>query len=79
MLSEALDFERGALRTWSEAPIFMGTFTGLILLGAGIALIPGLPLIEVTGSSKPFKTYTLTVELFAILKLVNDPEIMERM
>ncbi|HSG39136.1 MAG TPA: Nramp family divalent metal transporter, partial [Thermoanaerobaculia bacterium] len=34
MLSEALGFERGVSRTWSEAPIFMGTFTGLILLGA---------------------------------------------
>lgn len=76
MLSEALGFERGVSRTWSEAPIFMGTFTGLILLGAGIALIPGLPLIKVLVGVYVLNGLLLPVELFAILKLVNDPEIM---
>ncbi len=76
MLSEALGFERGVSRTWSEAPIFMGTFTGLILLGAGIALIPGLPLIEVLVGVYVLNGLLLPVELFAILRLVNDPEIM---
>jgi NRAMP (natural resistance-associated macrophage protein)-like metal ion transporter len=76
MLSEALGFERGVSRTWSEAPIFMGTFTGLILLGAGIALIPGLPLIDVLVGVYVLNGLLLPIELFAILKLVNDPEIM---
>ncbi|HEX6949634.1 MAG TPA: Nramp family divalent metal transporter [Nitrospira sp.] len=76
MLSEALGFERGVSRTWSEAPIFMGTFTGLILVGAVIALIPGLPLIEVLVGVYVLNGLLLPVELFAILKLVNDPEIM---
>ncbi len=76
MLSEALGFERGVSRTWSEAPIFMGTFTGLILLGAGIALIPGLPLIDVLVGVYVLNGLLLPVELFAILRLVNDPEIM---
>lgn len=76
MLSEALGFERGVSRTWSEAPIFMGTFTGLILIGAVIALIPGLPLIEVLVGVYVLNGLLLPIELFAILKLVNDPEIM---
>ena len=54
----------------------MGTFTGLILLGAGIALIPGLPLIDVLVGVYVLNGLLLPVELFAILKLVNDPEIM---
>ena len=76
MLSEALGFERGVSRSWAEAPIFMGTFTGLIVLGAGIALIPGLPLIQVLVGVYVLNGLLLPVELFAVLRLVNDPEIM---
>src|SRR5436305_904815 len=76
MMSEALGFERGVSRTWSEAPIFMGMFTGLIVLGAGIALIPGLPLIQVLVGVYVLNGLLLPVELFAILRLINDPEIM---
>jgi Mn2+/Fe2+ NRAMP family transporter len=47
MMSEALGFERGVSHSWDEAPIFMGLFTGLVILGAALALIPGLPLIQV--------------------------------
>ncbi|MBW8878453.1 MAG: Nramp family divalent metal transporter [Acidobacteria bacterium] len=76
MLSEALGFERGVSRSWSEAPIFMGTFTGLIVLGAGIALIPGLPLIQVLVGVYVLNGLLLPVELFAILRLINDRELM---
>jgi Mn2+/Fe2+ NRAMP family transporter len=76
MLSEALGFERGVSRSWAEAPIFMGTFTGLMVLGAGIALIPGLPLIQVLVGVYVLNGLLLPVELFAILRLVNDPEVM---
>jgi NRAMP (natural resistance-associated macrophage protein)-like metal ion transporter len=76
MLSEALGFERGVSRSWSEAPIFMGTFTGLIVLGAAVALLPGLPLIQVLVGVYVLNGLLLPVELFAILRLINDPEIM---
>ncbi len=76
MLSEALGFERGVSRSWSEAPIFMGTFTGLIVLGAAVALLPSLPLIQVLVGVYVLNGLLLPVELFAILRLINDPEIM---
>lgn len=76
MLSEALGFERGVSRTWEEAPIFMGVFTGLIVLGAGVALIPGLPLIQVLIGVYVLNGLLLPIELFAILRLVNDRELM---
>jgi Mn2+/Fe2+ NRAMP family transporter len=76
MLSEALGFERGVSRTWEEAPIFMGVFTGLIVLGAGVALIPGLPLIQVLIGVYVLNGLLLPVELFAILRLANDRELM---
>ncbi len=76
MMSEALGFERGVSRSWQEAPIFMGVFTGLIVLGAGVALIPGLPLIQVLIGVYVLNGLLLPVELFAILRLVNDRELM---
>ena len=76
MMSEAMGIERGVSRSWSEAPVFMGMFTGLIVLGAGIALIPGLPLIPVLVGVYVLNGLLLPVELFAILRLVNDRELM---
>ncbi len=76
MLSEALGFERGVSRSWSEAPIFMGILTGLIVLGAAVALIPGLPLIQVLVGVYVLNGLLLPVELFAILRLINDRELM---
>ena len=76
MMSEALGFERGVSRTWSEAPIFMGMFTGLIVLGALLALIPGLPLIKVLVGVYLLNGLLLPIELFAILRLVNNRELM---
>jgi len=76
MMSEALGFERGVSRSWDEAPIFMGILTGLILLGATVALIPGLPLIQVLVGVYVLNGLLLPVELFAILRLINDRELM---
>ncbi|MBS1965121.1 MAG: Nramp family divalent metal transporter [Chloroflexi bacterium SZAS-1] len=76
VMSEALGFERGVSRSWSEAPIFMGLFTGLVVIGALLALIPGLPLIQVLVGVYVLNGLLLPIELFAILSLVNNHELM---
>jgi len=76
VMSEALGFERGVSRSWSEAPVFMGLFSGLVVLGAALALIPGLPLIQVLVGVYVLNGLLLPVELFAILALVNNRELM---
>jgi Mn2+/Fe2+ NRAMP family transporter len=76
VMSEALGFERGVSRSWSEAPIFMGLFTGLVTLGAVLALIPGLPLFQVLVGVYVLNGLLLPIELFAILSLVNNRELM---
>jgi Mn2+/Fe2+ NRAMP family transporter len=76
VMSEAFGFERGVSRTWSEAPIFMGLFTGLVLLGAVLALIPGLPLFRVLVGVYVLNGLLLPIELFAVLRLINDRELM---
>lgn len=76
MLSESLGFERGVSRSWNEAPVFMGVFTVLIAFGAVIALIPGLPLIEVLVGVYVLNGLLLPVELVAIVSLINNTELM---
>jgi Mn2+/Fe2+ NRAMP family transporter len=76
MMSEALGFERGVSRSWSEAPIFMALFTTLVVVGALLALIPGLPLFRVLVGVYVLNGLLLPIELFAILRLVNNRELM---
>ena len=40
-VAEAVGVERSVSRTFREAPLFMGLFTALILIGSAVALLPG--------------------------------------
>jgi Mn2+/Fe2+ NRAMP family transporter len=75
-ISEALGFEKGLSRTFREAPIFLGIFTVLILIGAIVALIPGIPQIRLLLFTQTVNGVLLPVILVAILKLANNREIM---
>ncbi len=75
-ISEALGFEKGVSRSFREAPIFLGTFTFLVTVGAAIAVIPNLPLIRVLLLTQVMNGLLLPVILFAILRLVNNRELM---
>lgn len=75
-ISEALGFEKGVSRSFREAPIFIGVFTFLVAIGAAIAVIPNLPLIRVLLITQVINGLLLPVILFAILKLVNNRELM---
>ena len=75
-ISEALGFEKGVSRSFREAPIFLGIFTFLVALGALVAIIPGLPLIRVLVVTQVINGLLLPVLLIAILRLVNNKELM---
>ena len=75
-ISEALGFEKGVSRSFREAPIFIGVFTFLIAVGAAIAVIPDLPLIRVLLVTQVINGLLLPVILIAILRLVNNRELM---
>ncbi len=75
-LSEALGFEKGLSRTFREAPIFLGIFTALLLVGAIVAMIPGIPPITLLLVAQCVNGVLLPVLLFAIVKLANNKEIM---
>jgi NRAMP (natural resistance-associated macrophage protein)-like metal ion transporter len=77
-ISEALGFEKGVSRSFREAPIFLGTFTFLVTVGAAIAIVPNLPLIRVLLVTQVINGLLLPIVLFAVLKLVNNRELMGR-
>ena len=75
-ISEALGFEKGVSSSFREAPIFVGIFTFLVALGAVVAMMPGLPLIRVLLVTQVINGVLLPVILIAVLRLVNDRELM---
>ena len=75
-ISEALGFEKGVSSSFREAPIFVGIFTFLVALGAVVAMLPGLPLIRVLLVTQVINGLLLPVILIAVLRLVNDRELM---
>ena len=75
-ISEALGFEKGVSRSFREAPIFLGVFTFLVAVGAAIAIVPNLPLFRVLLITQVINGLLLPVVLFAVLRLVNNRELM---
>lgn len=75
-ISEALGFEKGLSRSFREAPIFLGIFTALILLGCVVALIPGIPQIKLLLFTQCVNGVLLPIILGAVVTLANNREIM---
>ena len=75
-VSEALGFEKGLSRSFREAPIFLGIFTALIVIGAVVALIPGIPQIALLLFTQCINGLLLPIVLTAIVTLASNSEIM---
>jgi len=75
-VSEALGFEKGLSRSFREAPIFLGIFTGLIIIGLIVALIPNIPQIKLLLFTQTINGILLPVLLIAIVSLSSNKEIM---
>ncbi len=73
---ESFGFERGVSFKLHEAPIFHGIYIGMLAIGALVALIPGLPLIELLIVAQVINGVLLPILLVYILLLVNDRRIM---
>ncbi len=75
-VSEALGFEKGLSRSFREAPIFLGIFTALIIIGLIVALIPNIPQIKLLLFTQTINGILLPVLLIAIVSLSSNKEIM---
>jgi NRAMP (natural resistance-associated macrophage protein)-like metal ion transporter len=73
---EGLGFESGVDRRIGEAPIFYFLYTGLIVLGAGVILIPNFPLIPMILFSQVLNGVLLAFVLIFMLLLINKRDLM---
>ena len=79
-ICEAFGFERGVSRSFSEAPVFQSIFTGMIILGVLVTLIPGLPdhLVQVLLILQDLNAAMSPILLTFIVLLVNNRRLMGR-
>ena len=73
---EGLGLESGGERKFSEAPAFYWLYTALIVAGAAVVLIPGLPLIKIVFFSQVVNGAALPFVLIFMLLLINKKELM---
>ncbi|HEX3031810.1 MAG TPA: Nramp family divalent metal transporter [Bacillota bacterium] len=75
-ICEAFGIEAGIDKTWQEAQVFYWLYTFLIIAGAAIILIPGIPLIKVMLWSQVINGMLLPFVLIFILQLINNKDLM---
>ncbi len=75
-ICEAMGWESGIGKGFKEAPQFMWLFTIILMMGAAIVLIPGLPLIKVMWFTQILNCLLLPVILIYMIELVNREELM---
>ncbi len=73
---EGMGWEKGIDKRFDEAPLFYIIYTGLIVLGALMVLIPTLPLLTIMFFSQVLNGILLPFILIFILLLINNKSIM---
>jgi len=73
---EAFGFERGVDHRFLEAPIFYSFYLALILIGAGIVIAPGAPLLAIIFYSQVLNGMLLPIVLVLMLLLINNKRLM---
>ena len=73
---EGLGFESGVGKKFGEAPVFYWLYTILIIAGAGVILVPNLPLVKISILSQVVNGVAVPPVLIFMLLLVNKKELM---
>ena len=75
-VSEVFGMPKGVSLDFRRAPFFFGLFTGMIVLGAGLSLVPNLPVIQWLVAVQVLNGVLLPTVLIFILRLINDQRLM---
>jgi len=75
-ICEAFGWEAGISKDFREAPVFMGLFTLLLVIGALVVLSPSVPLFPLILVSQNVNGLLLPIVLVFILKLAGDRALM---
>ena len=73
---EGLGFESGINQRFEEAPVFYWLYTLLIVVGAGLVLLPAFPLVRMILLSQVLNGVLLPIILILILILANRRDLM---
>lgn len=75
-ICEAFGWERGADRTWEEAPAYRGFITGIVLISAMLVILPGVNLFDIMMSAQVINGVLLPVLLVFLVLIAQDRLIM---
>jgi Mn2+/Fe2+ NRAMP family transporter len=73
---EGMGFEHGVNKRWNEAPIFYWLYTLLIVVGAGIVVLPNFPLVKMILLSQVLNGMLLPFILIFMIILINKKNLM---
>ncbi len=76
VVSESLGYEKGVGRRRAEAPVFVNIITGMIMLSAFVAMIPGVPVISLLVGVQVVNGLLLPINLFFIWRLSRSHNVM---
>jgi Mn2+/Fe2+ NRAMP family transporter len=76
VICEGMGFEAGIDHKFNDAPIFYSLYTGMIVLGAAVILIPRAPLEKILILSQVGNGVWLPIVLIFMLLLVNRKDLM---
>ena len=71
VISESLGYEKGVGRRREEAPVFVNIITAMIMFGAFVAIIPGVPVISLLIGVQVVNGVLLPINLFFIWRLAE--------
>ena len=74
---EGLGFESGVNKSFREAPIFYWLFTFLVVVGAGVILLPNFPLIKMILWSQVINGILLPFVLIYMILIINKKGLMK--
>ncbi|HSL30997.1 MAG TPA: Nramp family divalent metal transporter [Anaerolineales bacterium] len=75
-VSEVFGMPKGVNLDFRRAPLFFGLFTGMIILGVVLSLLPGLPVIQLLIAVQVLNGILLPILLVFILRLINEERLM---
>ena len=75
-ICEGMGWNEGVDKRFEDAPQFFGLYTAMIVIGAGVVLLPNFPLLKVMYFSQVGNGILLPFILIFMLKLINNKEIM---
>ncbi len=73
---EAFGWERGADRTWREAPVYRGIITAITILSAVIIMIPNVSLFGIMMVSQVINGVMLPILLVCMVFIASDRHVM---